>query len=393
MTRHLGALAVVMSATAFAGTQNAGQPGGSRGLIVHEWGTFTSIAGEDGGAVQWLPQAGPSDLPDFVDKISCRLKGSLSGVVRMETPVVYFYAPRALTVNVDVQFRQGVMTEWFPRPRPGEPVDGTVNDAFTGRLAWRNVHVRPGVSETEFPVEPGDNHYYLARNTDAAPLQVGSQRERFLFYRGVGRLPPPIAATVEPNGQIVVNQTRGDALGDIILFENRDGAQAFQARRTSAARVAFEGLEPEGEGASPQAYLTQVLVAHGLYPKEAAAMVETWRGSWFEQGVRVFYIASNETVNTILPLRIDPTPDEIRRVFVGRLEIATPTTLREVKIALESQDRVRLAQYGRFLQPIGKQLLSTVSPAERPAMQKRLESAAAPWIQTSTTCSAASPQR
>ena len=37
-------------------------------VIVHEWGTFTSIAGADGTAVEWLPQAGPTDLPCFVER-------------------------------------------------------------------------------------------------------------------------------------------------------------------------------------------------------------------------------------------------------------------------------------------------------------------------------------
>ena len=35
-------------------------------LIVHEWGTFTSIAGKNGVALDWRPLNGPSDLPKFV---------------------------------------------------------------------------------------------------------------------------------------------------------------------------------------------------------------------------------------------------------------------------------------------------------------------------------------
>ncbi len=35
-------------------------------LVVHEWGTFTSIAGRDGVALDWRPLNGPSDLPKFV---------------------------------------------------------------------------------------------------------------------------------------------------------------------------------------------------------------------------------------------------------------------------------------------------------------------------------------
>src|ERR1700682_2827814 len=43
-------------------------PGDNR-LVVHEWGTFTSIAGKDGIALEWRPLNGSSDLPKFVHTI------------------------------------------------------------------------------------------------------------------------------------------------------------------------------------------------------------------------------------------------------------------------------------------------------------------------------------
>ena len=367
MTRRLGVIAALLSLSVFVSGQSDAT--GDR-LVAHEWGTFTSIAGEDGHAVEWLPQAGPTDLPDFVGRINCSVKGSLSGRIRMETPVIYFYAPHEMTVRASVRFPQGVITEWFPRP--SGVADDIINSAFRGDVAWTNVKVRPGAS-AQFPDERDKNHYYVARETDAAPLQVGGDHERFLFYRGVGRMPPPITARVADDGQIVVGHTRGEALGDIILFENRDGAMAYTAQHTSAARAAFNALEVEGEGPSPQLQLQKTLVTHGLYPREAKAMVDSWRGSWFEQGTRLFYIMSGEAVDAILPLRIDPQPAEVKRVFVGRIEIPTPATLQEVKAALVNGDRTRLAQYGRFLDPIGRQLLRTASDAERLVMGRRLE--------------------
>src|ERR1700751_5817331 len=60
---------------------------------VHEWGTFTSVAGDDGNAVQWRTFAGRPDLPCFVYSFG-GIKGNLSGTVRMETPVLYFYSSR-----------------------------------------------------------------------------------------------------------------------------------------------------------------------------------------------------------------------------------------------------------------------------------------------------------
>jgi len=376
MARRVGVIAVLLSASVLV----SGQSIPVEGLVAHEWGTFTSVAGGDGRAVQWLPHAGPSDLPDFVGRINCSLKGALPGTVRMETPVIYLYAPRAMTVNVSVRFRQGVITEWFPRPAGIS--DDVINNAFRGDISWSNVKVRPRAAG-QFPTERAKNHYYVARETDAAPLQIGPDNERFLFYRGVGRIPPPIEAIVTPNGQIIVSHTRGDALGDMILFENRDGATAYTAQRTTSARAAFNALEPEGEGMSPRMHLEKTLVAHGLYPKEAKAMVDSWQGSWFEQGTRLFYVVSGDAVDAILPLHIDPQPVDVKRVFVGRIEVATPATLREIQTALETGDRTTLAQYGRFLEPMGRQLMASLRATERAAMERRLASAKATWMPVS----------
>src|SRR5438034_1375468 len=42
------------------------------GLTAHEWGTFTSIAGRDGQAIDWLPLSGSTDLPGFVEHLRDR---------------------------------------------------------------------------------------------------------------------------------------------------------------------------------------------------------------------------------------------------------------------------------------------------------------------------------
>ena len=84
-------------------------------VIVHEWGTFTSVAGDDGTAVQWVPRQAPSELPCFVERLQLQIKGYLPGTVRMETPVLYFYAQAPTSVDVGVRFRQGLLTEWYPK--------------------------------------------------------------------------------------------------------------------------------------------------------------------------------------------------------------------------------------------------------------------------------------
>jgi hypothetical protein len=377
VSRRLVITAMLLSCSAL-GAVGAGAPqsAGVPALVAHEWGTFTSIAGADGHAVSWLPQIGSADLPGFVDRAVCGVKGLLTGLVRMETPVIYFYAPREMSVDVRVHFRQGVITEWFPRPASVRR-QSTLDEAFRGRLAWTNVSVKPGAA-ARFPVDSTASHYYIGRETDASPIQMGSEQERFLFYRGVGQLPPPIAVAVSADSRLVVTNTRGQPLGDVVLFEHRDGAMAFEARRSRSTRELFTlPATEEGNVGPPTGYLEDVLASHGLYAKEAKAMVESWRDSWFEMGTRLFYILSGPDVDHIVPLQFDPRPDEVRRVFVGRIEIPTAATLRDVRHALLTGDRATLAQYGRFLDAFASQLASSLPAEERAVLRERARAAAA----------------
>jgi hypothetical protein len=371
--------AVVLVAAAAALTA-AQAPPQATPLTVHEWGTFTSIAGEDGQAVRWLPQAGPSDLPCFVEHTLLQVKVGFRGTIRMETPVLYFYAPREMSVGVGVQFRQGLITEWFPHGTVGQT--GGNDGYYQGTLSWPDVRVSPG-GPAAFPTESGPSHYYKARDTDAAPIQVGGQTEKFLFYRGVGTFAPPISAAVQSDGKVVVWSPEEAPLGDLILFENRRGAMAYNVRKVATGRTTLDRPALDDTTPTPQRDLVRILVANGLYPKEAEAMVATWSDSWFEEGARLLYIAPRAAVDTIVPLSITPAPTDVARVFVGRMELVTPVTVRDVRLALAANDRKALEKYGRFLEPIGNRVLAEVSPLDRPVMNERLQAAA--WSGTATT--------
>src|SRR6185436_6130747 len=120
-------------------------------LTVHEWGTFTSVAGADGVSLEWRPLSGPSDLPSFVytdtnaprglrygsqpcsvckhfgcpggcckEGKECWCKVCTRASVRMETPVLYFYAKQEMKVAVKVDFPKGRVTEWYPQARTAD---------------------------------------------------------------------------------------------------------------------------------------------------------------------------------------------------------------------------------------------------------------------------------
>jgi hypothetical protein len=95
-----------------------------------------------------------------------------------------------------------------------------------------------------------------------------------------------------------------------------------------------------------------MLVSQGLFPDEAHAMLETWKDSWFEEGSRVIYILPRQFVDSVLPLTITPAPEQLTRIFVGRLELVTPATQQAVESAFATNDRATLAKYNRFLEPI-----------------------------------------
>src|SRR5215472_15240482 len=150
---------------------------GYAGLTVHEWGTFTSIAGARGQAVEWSPQAGSTDLPAFVEHLRTPdFKLGLRGTVRMETPVLYFYDSREENVSVKVSFAKGLITEWYPRVSRVEPTSSvtSANPAawslfqgnMDGSIAWDAVTVSPTL-RAEFPREGQNSHYYAARMTSA----------------------------------------------------------------------------------------------------------------------------------------------------------------------------------------------------------------------------------
>jgi hypothetical protein len=335
-------------------------------LTAHEWGTFTAIAGKDGRAVEWLPlglpRFGPStDLPQFVEHISgANFKVGLRGTIRMETPVLYFYSPRDLTVSAKVSFAKGLITEWYPHADRVAP-EGVVTDNSLSRLSadgsieWNHVAVSPNVA-VELANEMQPNRYYAARETASSPLRVptgtGEQQEKFLFYRGVSASLLPISARSTSDGKLVVESLNQHEIPEAIFFERRGERVGYRLTGALTNATTVDPPMLDGSVDSLCGDLEQILVGRGLYRDEAHAMVETWKDSWFEEGSRLIYIVPGGFLDEVLPLTIDPAPGQIVRVFVGRLEIVTPATATAVKTALADNDKAVLDKYDRFLEPI-----------------------------------------
>lgn len=359
-------------------------------LVVHEWGTFTSIAGKNGVALDWRPLNGASDLPKFVytsaDKKGWRGsyndpgKGRVAKV-RMETPVIYFYTAQEMEVDVKVAFPGGTITEWYPQA-------GWTNARFDSGINWGKIKLLPN-EQPNYLREIADSHYYPARETDSVAIQVCNadktkiEKEKFLFYRGVGDFGLPLSVKIDGKN-LTLKDTGTDEVKKLIVFENRGGRIGFKFLETLKNETIVARPETNKNLDEVLIELENILILEGLYAREAQAMIETWKDSWFEEGLRVFYVLSRKSTDKILPLTVKPQPKETVRVMVGRAEVITPemeqdvrkqvgflrSNSKEVREAAQSN----LKKYGRFYEPILKSILESERDAKvRAQIQKLIE--------------------
>jgi hypothetical protein len=386
-SRLLACAVLALSLAAVPLLFHAQTPSSDPALTAHEWGTFTSIAGKDGHAADWLPLTGSTDLPAFVEHFKTPdFKGGLRGTVRMETPVLYFYTNHATTLSVHVSFAQGLITEWYPHADRVEPVGLQTQARMVAyyndwnrrqkqpdsSISWDSITLEPGSSSTLLR-EDSTNHYYAARQTSSTPLrirtQAGDQVEKFLFYRGVASFSVPVSVKLASDGKILTQNLSAQEIPAMLLFERRGDKLGFRVADASAVQPTLDPPELNANMDSLKQAVEDMLITQGLYQDEAQAMFETWRDSWFEEGSRLLYIVPRQFVDSVLPLSINPAPTQIVRVFVGRLELVTPATQRAVEQALAAHDQSTLNRYRRFLAPIVETMIAS---EKNPAKKARL---------------------
>jgi hypothetical protein len=309
--------------------------------------------------------------------------------VSMETPVLYFYTDREQTASVTVDFPKGYMTEWYPQAQHQRGKDPSAR-----QLSWKNFKLLPG-AHVSLPREAKrDNHYYAARETDAAPLEVavnaeaseaaGDERpvstdkeyEKFLFYRGLGNFDVPLQVSTSPRcGNLLAKNTHKEPMAGVFLVSVQEGGLSFADLGSLAggAQIIAPALRqaPVSELADAVA---GVLVKQGLYEKEARAMVKTWSNSWFaEEGTRFLYILPAPLADELLPLKVEPRPDSVVRVFVGRHDLLTRDREAQLDVVTRrlqaAQAAVQAAQQGldsmklgRFTTPAVTQSAARIAP-------------------------------
>lgn len=372
-------------------------PHATAGLLVHEWGTFTSLQDESGRALGGI-NTDDEPVPAFVHDVSRGLvfaENALPPAVskainichpdvtmRLETPVLYFHANGSApkTVDVFVDFHGGWLTQFYPDAVESVPgLDaatrtGRLTRSTVGRLAWRGL----SLSASGRGPQTDDRVWLAPRDVDALHVSTpAGESEKFLFYRGVGHLAAPLQVC-RRDGTLEIHSS--PELSADIREKTRGIREAWLAdiRAGGTAAIRTIKLEPESGGplavcpaAFPEtdysadavprlrALLEKALVEGGLFDDEASALLNTWEASYFQSsGTRLFFLVPQTWTDEVLPLRISGNP-EVKRVMVGRIELVTPSqrkwlqeiatgTVPEIKNAATSPAGRAYASLGRF---------------------------------------------
>jgi len=404
--------AIWMTAGPTVAEPQKGKPPGR--LVVHEWGTFLSVQGSDGVTLGGMVDS-DEVLPLFVESRGIQSWLRCGMTQKMETPVTYFYADRPMDVAVRVDMPNGVLTNWFPAVREYGPALGdngfdisswSAKGNSKSFLSWPRVQVIPEAQSSTkgmqtpawLPKTGPDQIWRFARETDSAILKLRTandagnrldQYEKFLFYRGLGAFSLPLeircgAGSYDGKLSLSLHNHGSHSLrGLIAVCVDNDSIRfaALGGLEKNATRI----LESDDLWTSPdplavgvkrvKSVVAQELVAAGLFPKEALAMVNTWEKGYFRTpGLRVLYVLPRQTVDQIIPIQVKPTPDQLERIMVGRVEVLTPDREKQIEKFVAdlgaANFRVRqtasegLTRLGRLGEPALRRVLATTKDAE-----------------------------
>jgi len=343
-------------------------------LVVHEWGTITTVHDAKGVAQGRLNRIDPTEvLPGFVHRYEPpttrfdtnlnlgkwpHVPGRPDVTMRLETPVIYFYpgGPVPGSIDVSVRFRGGVLNEYYPKAAPDIAVDDqrirdkqaagmplkwdgkTLNNYVVGSLAWKGLKltsdIKPPATHSAVWLAPRE-----VRATGVAT--AAGESEHYVFYRGVGALSALLTTQLTPaelkvgapanllwlkgKSAVIPRVWFASIRADGSVAYREHGALTLDAERAGTPLASFgnftsSDFSPENLNRL-RAAMKLELVSQGLFEDEAQAMLNTWKASYFEKpGARVFYIVPRAWTDYFLPLQFS-VPADVTRVLVGRVDL------------------------------------------------------------------------
>lgn len=316
-------------------------------LAVHEWGLVSSLQGADGLPVDGLGHAEEA-LPAFVHAAASAPGFAVQQ--QLQTPVLYFHGATEGAVHVAVALDGGAFASWYPAA-------ATASDG--GRLVF---DVALGPADGSLVAPSGSAVWDALRAVDAAAVDASGERERFVFYRGLARVDERVRVTHEADGRMAIANTGVEPIAAAFLVHVHAGGGAIDALGPIAGRASVfaeptpKELDPDLFAENAAALVAPALEAAGLTKDEARAALASWSENVFRTpGLRVLYLWPRAWVDALLPLELTPTPRELARVHVGRVEVLTrwdeAELVARIREAQPTGDASVVADLGPFAEP------------------------------------------
>lgn len=371
---------------------------GAHALTIHEWGTFTSFMGSDGTRMEGMHHEEEA-LPDFVYgfhhpqddgnflrdyqkcgfKIPCEyltlVDNNASDVIpknplgrgitqKMETPVIYFYGDVGDKVRVNIDFPEGIISQYYPKAKAYAPHYDAVTSLGPSRFTF-DVELLEKTLTEGLPATTKNSVWNPSRMVNANTIAVGKEREKFIFYRGVGDFDAQLAVTNDGKNLTLKNHAASSISHAFLLFfDGNHGAikslGTIDTEKTVAISMKNGMLTTDRYIDRAKTLIKNALVKDGLFDDEALALVNTWERSYFKTpGLRVLYIVPREVTDKIIPLTVDKKTKSLVRSLVGRVEIMTANEEASLMNLLKNESDVDLKSLlGHFYEPKLRRLYS-----------------------------------
>jgi len=309
-------------------------------LTVHEWGTFTSLHGSHGGILSGLyfeeEQLPPFvyHFPGFSPDSAIQLNGYFpckNVTVKMETPVLYFYSDIERHFQLNVNFPHGVISEWYPNRSGGDiaPSGDTLdlNTEHVGEISWDATVLEKNTENQLTEISNTTAKWEAARQTDAnLVMNQSGEVEKYLFYRGIANFSLPLELYFSDSTQLIVRNNSASDISFMYIYDHmiNDGVRIWGIGPIRSEETKVFAMPGSYNSNQDNAPFQKALVGAGLNDKEALALLTTWSEGYFQTiGFKVFWIMPRKITDQTIPLTMNPTPDTLQRVMVGKTEILT----------------------------------------------------------------------
>jgi len=314
------------------------------GLVVHEWGAIRYY--ENKGI---KPRIG--DLPKFVSKSAPQFRQMEFG-----KPVIYFYSPKARTMDVAVGVPGNSPIYHWPPGKAGpykkRKKDKESEEASKGagraisslsrmqEMYWKELKILAARSGSGMREVENKHWWAVARRTSSNILQIANEKEKFLMYESPD-IPFKPLFRIEPNDaktgfSINSRISNKKQLLDLfaVMIKNGKGKIIYKAKQGlkpfkqegAIISMDFDNAKEFDLGSKGWKDLTtlklkRIVEKAGLYADEATGMSGIWEEDFFRKdGMRVVYRLSEKEYNTQFPLYLSEEPKAIKRVMLIMIE-------------------------------------------------------------------------